>query len=208
MTDEELVQAYVDLLIIQYRNLPKARAHVGALVDMVIMNQLPFAVQDAYNIDTAVGEQLDILGKYAGVSRQARTFSGLITLGDDDYRLLVKMKVVQNNSGSSLGEIQDILADFLPGVFKVFDYTEMRMSYYFNANYGSADLAEIFVRQGLLPKPMGVRIGTLVYSPNLDNIFGFRTFARQPPGVSGFNTYDDYQLDRPWLNFSNAVVFG
>lgn len=208
MTTDELIDYYVELLIIQYVNLAKARATVRAFVKMMVMDQLPLLVQQAYDLDTAVGVQLDVLGKYAGVSRNAHTFTGPIVLTDPDYRLLIKMKIVQNNSGSDLSSIQDLLADFLPNVFQVFDYGNMHMSYYFNASYGSADLAEVFVRQNLLPKPMGVRLGTLVYSANLTNIFGFRTFDRQPPGISGFNLFDDYHEDRPWLNFSNAVVLG
>lgn len=206
MTTDELIDYYVDLLIIQYVNLAKSRATVRAFVKMMVMDQLPLLVQEAYDLDSAVGVQLDVLGKYAGVSRSARTFSGPITLGDPDYRLLIKMKIVQNNSGSSLAEIQDLLADFLPGVFQVFDYANMHMSYFFNAAYGSADLAEVFVKQNLLPKPMGVRLGTLVYGANLTTMFGFRTYTRQGPSIRGFNTFADYHLDRHWLNFSNAVV--
>ena len=64
------VDTYADLLIFQYRDKPKARAHIEALLERYdevyeLLNSIP--VQ--YDIDNAVGEQLDVLGRILGISR-------------------------------------------------------------------------------------------------------------------------------------------
>ena len=104
-TTEEIVEYYVNLLIIQYIQKAKARVHIASLVRPVIMDQLPVQVQDAFDINTAEGVQLDVLGKYTGVNRNTRTFSGTITLSDKDFRFFIRFEVIKNNSGSDLKTI-------------------------------------------------------------------------------------------------------
>jgi len=177
-----------------------------AVADPFVMDQLPAQVQAAFDIETAVGVQLDLLGKYAGISRLVNTFnSGTVVLDDSDYRKMVKMKFALNNLGSSLEEIQELLFTFFNGALSVFDYANMRMSYYFNAAYGSEVLAEAFAVQGLLPKPMGVQLASLIYVSTLDNIFGFRTYDLPGFNVSGFNNYTVYETTWPWISYQNAL---
>jgi len=206
MTTEEILEYYAKLLIIQYRNRPKAYATMLATADPFVMDQLPLSVQDAFDIETAVGVQLDLLGKYAGISRLVNTFnSGTVVLDDSDYRKMVKMKFALNCLGSSLEEIQELIFTFFADALSVFDYANMRMSYYFNAAYGSEILAEAFAVQGLLPKPMGVQLASLIYVPTLDNIFGFRTYVIPGFNVSGFNNYSVYEETWPWISYQNAL---
>lgn len=206
MTTQELIDYYSNLLILQYKGKPKALATIQALVKPSIMDQLPFAVRDAFGVDTAIGVQLDVIGKYAGVSRIAKTFTETIVLDDADYRTLIKLKIAQNNSGSSLYDIQRLLWEFLDGALQVFDYQNMSLSYIFDAAFGSEQLAEVFVRQGILPKPMGVQLASLIYTANLDNIFCFATYETgQAPNTSGFNDYAIYATDHPWLTYENVI---
>ena len=60
---------YADLLILQYRNKPKARATIKMLVDICMGDGLVFELNDCLNIDTAVGKQLDLIGQILGCSR-------------------------------------------------------------------------------------------------------------------------------------------
>ena len=81
---------------------------------------LPLAVQNGYNLtgdDTAIGDQLDVIGKYAGVSRSGQGFSTNITLDDADFLQLIRAAIVQNSSGSSLYDIQALIAEFFPAYF-------------------------------------------------------------------------------------------
>jgi hypothetical protein len=67
--DSELIAYYANLLIIQYANKPNAVAAVRALVTILMIYDLAISVRDGYNVDTAVGAQQDIVGKYTGVAR-------------------------------------------------------------------------------------------------------------------------------------------
>lgn len=206
MTTQQLIDYYAKLLILQYVSKPKAFATIQARVKPIIMDQLPLLVQAAFNLNTAVGVQLDILGKYAGVSRAALTFTGPITLNDSDFRILIKLKIIENNSGSSLADIQSLISMYFPTSIRVFDYQNMHMDYFFDSTFGSVDLAEVFVRQGLLPKPMGVQLGALIYSPSINNFFGMRTYAFPAVGANGFNSYTSYQTNWPWLSYADAIT--
>ena len=75
MTDAELRDYYKALIIIQYFDKPKAQGHVGALISETIASQIINQVWQGFNIDTAVGKQLDIIGKYVGINRIVSGFS-------------------------------------------------------------------------------------------------------------------------------------
>lgn len=91
---QNLVDYYVNLLIIQYNIAPKAQATIRILAETMLASGIYFDVENAYNIipipsdfwdsnedwddggtwdqsevGIAVGNQLDIIGKYVGVSR-------------------------------------------------------------------------------------------------------------------------------------------
>lgn len=72
MADSAQVQAaiayYVRLLCYQYQ-LPKAQNTIAILVKQAQMDGLAVTLQDAFNVRTAVGPQLDTLGKYIGLPR-------------------------------------------------------------------------------------------------------------------------------------------
>lgn len=66
---DDIVRSYVDLLIIQYFNKPKARATIDLFVRELLAQGILFDIRDAYSVDTAVGVQLDVIGKYVGIDR-------------------------------------------------------------------------------------------------------------------------------------------
>lgn len=169
MTTQELINYYANLLIIQYIGKPKAYATIQAVVAPVVMNQLPIAAQNAFNMDgTAIGSQLDVLGKYTGVTRNGYGLTGQpISLSDVDFFTLIKISILTNSAGSDLGTIQNLIHTFFPGELFVFDYKDMRMSYLVNSTVGSQNLVELFITENLLPKPMGVQLSAPIYSSNL-----------------------------------------
>ena len=219
MTTAQLVQKYSDLLILQYRGKPKAVAHVQAVVTPVIMEQLPALIEASYDVNTAVGPQLDILGKYAGIAggltkkvdgtgRIQYDFTGVVTLDDASFRQLIKIKIVQNYSRSSLDDIQTLLNTFFPGTIQVFDHQNMTMGYYFDATFGSQQLAEVFIRGGFLPKPMGVQLNSLIYGSEAltTGFFGFRTYDNAYASPTGFSDYAEDKPVGPWLTYQNAIT--
>lgn len=171
---------------------------------------LPLAVQAAYNVfgpNTAQGVQLDIIGKYAGVTRNGYGFQGQpITLDDADFMSLIQMAILTNSAGSSLYDIQNILQIFFAGEVYVFDYTDMRLTYLIAAGVGSSNLIQLFVTEGLLPAPMAVQV-SVIYAPIINAFFGFVTYDNpvQPTLTRPFNTYDNYHTDWPFLIYDDSV---
>lgn len=76
----DIVDYYSNLLILQYNDLPKATANIELLSSTFLASGVAIDVLNAYNIDpslgpTAVGKQLDVMGKYAGVTRYYSTLN-------------------------------------------------------------------------------------------------------------------------------------
>lgn len=200
MTTEELAQYYANLLIMQYVGLPKAYSTIVATVTPLIMDQMPVAVQNGFNLDAAVGVQLDILAKYVGASRYGYADNMPVTLNDSDFRQLLKMVIIKNNSGSSLATIQSLIAAAFPGQIFVSDNQAMGLNYLIVQTLGSPALLQILQTGGYLPKPMGVQLSVVVVPSITNPFFGFRSYDG-PASVSPFNTYAFYQLTYPWLHY-------
>ncbi len=64
-----LTQYYAGLLAYEYRGLPNADRQMQLYVKQFIADAFAQQVNAAFNLDTAVGAQLDIIGKWVGVPR-------------------------------------------------------------------------------------------------------------------------------------------
>jgi hypothetical protein len=202
------VEPVASLLVVSANSLMEGGNAVVPVVTETDV-QLPLTVQNAFNLigsSTAIGVQLDILGKYAGVTRYGYGLNGAaITLDDADFLSFILMSIIKNSSGSSLATIQAFLAQYFADAILVFDYQDMRMSYFLNSNIGSQQLAQIFITSNTLPVPMGVQIGSIIYTPNLFTLFGFRTYELPGYNISPFNSYASYNMDYPWLTYADAL---
>lgn len=170
---------------------------------------LPLAVQNIFNLQgpyTAIGIQLDILGKYAGVTRTINTRTQTITLDDSDFLTLIKFAIVQNNSGSSLGIIEQNLNIFFPGQFIVTDYTTMYMSYIFSQSLGSYNLFLALFQEKLVPKPMGVGFSMIV-PPIIDTYFGYGTYENNNMNAFAqpYNTYESFDSNWLYLDYTDFI---
>jgi hypothetical protein len=176
-----------DRIYAQYRDKPKAvdwyaiaRNLSGSLEDAAE------AVRESYDIDTAVDEQLNVIGR---IVVAPRSFVGSIPMnpglfdltdgdefGDDEamfsaltidqdgklsdelYRLVIKAKIVRNNGDATIENILDGMNFLLPNaeVLRVTDGEDMSFSIEF---YGQITNLERFalLNAGLVPKPQAVR---------------------------------------------------
>lgn len=129
---------YLALLPAASRNKPKFTAFLSAILDGLADGQNTLAAMPgAFDIDTAVGAQLDAVGQRVGLARQLPVpiagvyfslddatlgldqgvirgpfdpTSALASLDDTTYRLLLKIKVRANTWDGSLGVAQQMLA--------------------------------------------------------------------------------------------------
>lgn len=60
---ESIKKYYADLLILQYKSKPRARETIKLGVDIYLGDSIMLQFQDILDIDNAVGEQLNIIGK-------------------------------------------------------------------------------------------------------------------------------------------------
>lgn len=170
---------------------------------------VPLAIQQAFNIisgtQTAIGVQLDTVGKYEGIVRTGYGYLNVpITLSDTDFLTMIQFAAIVNNGSSDLAFIVGTFNTFFPGEVYPFDHTDMRMSYLISSSVGSQNLIQLIVNEHLIPKPMGVSL-TVIYNPVID-FFGLSTY---PNGVNPFNrplnTYTSYNLTWPWLSYSMFI---
>lgn len=202
MTVSELTEYYASLLIIQYANKPKAKAMIKKVIeelvpfDAVTGELLVLELRDAFNIETAVGDQLDILDKYIGVGRN---YDGSL-LSDSDMRFLMKLKIIQNNSDHSIGSINEgIEAFFGTDLFMVTD-GNMQMTYYIDGTLTTAIAAA--VEKKILPVPMGVGVRVL----RVDDYFGFDEYGVGVDAVRGFTDYSDIDADGSFLTYDDILA--
>jgi hypothetical protein len=194
------------LLTFSSNSLQTSGAVAIALSIAATDQMLPLAVQNAFNLTSAVGAQLAILGKYAGVTPNGFTFSGPITLNDTQFRALIQAMIARNMLQGDLSSIQALINAYFNGVIQVFDHQGMRMSYFYEAAIGANPVAEFFIKLGALPKPMGVQLATLTYAYPNSAFFGMRTYFYAGVGISPLNSYTNYQSNRPWLSYANGIA--
>jgi Protein of unknown function (DUF2612) len=193
MTTQEVIDYYSNLLLSQYNGLPLATGMVQAFVTPIIMNQLPNLILNGFEIGTAVGPQLDVLGKYVGVTRSGLGLNQQpITLDDSDFTTLIMIGIVNNNlpaytqtvlsdylegpssnyvnslypqaGGYSLFAIDLFLQTFFPGTIFCYDNLNMELNYLVtSAAVATENLFQMIVTQNLLPQPMGVAIASTIY---------------------------------------------
>jgi len=63
------LEYYEDLLLYQYVDKPKARATIGVLAQAALCDLVAIDIGEAFDIETAEGVQLDVLGEYIGRPR-------------------------------------------------------------------------------------------------------------------------------------------
>ena len=190
----------------------KAYQHIQTLVTPIIMDQLPFAVMNGFQLGTAVGKQLDTLGKYVGVTRNGFGPGGAITLDDTDFTTFIQLAIIDNSNNGTLASIQELLHTYFNNEIFVFDNQDMQVSYYIDSTGISLNLAILFVTEGLLPKTLGVQLAAVIYSPKIKDFFGCCTYSGPPPTYENFpfisplNSYSSYQMDRPFLTYQDSLI--
>lgn len=166
----------------QYRNSPKFLEWIASC-PRIANDQLEEVLLDlinSYNVDTAVGEQLDIIGRVVGVVRPVVKYSDYKVFGyygndsyvnygvapyigkndqqetlisDEFYRVLVKAKIARNISDATLDSIVQ-LAEFVTGikVYNIDDPEDMtfKINFVENPSYQLQFLLKAF---DIIPRP-------------------------------------------------------
>ena len=194
---------YSNLLIMQYHGKPKAKAtiekSVALLPDDIILD-----VINGFNIETAVGKQLDILGEYVGVDRYYLVDNQVDLLNDEDYRILIKLKAISNTSDLSHKSLEEALYDFFGNTVRMDSNGNMEMTYFVPKN--KTPIIQAAIQKEVLPRPMGVRCSYIIEYDK--KFFGFCTYDNQfAVYKTGFRTYNNPTKVGEVLTYSKRVEF-
>jgi hypothetical protein len=187
-------QTYLDLIPSQNRAQPKFTAMMTALVQPFVDGQSVLAgMPSLFDIDSAVGVQLDVVGQWVGISRNLSTpintyfawdtagvgwdqgawkrpsdpIVGLVVLDDTHFRAVLKAKALNNHWD---GDAADAYA-IMNATFSVFGYS-IGIEDYGNLTMGLLligltppdDTLLALFNSGLLDiRPVGVQIVNRTY---------------------------------------------
>lgn len=207
----EFEQAYIDLLIKQYWEKPNARAEIQAQAatwEKIRDTLAQFG--DEFDLDLAVGEQLDIIGKIVGLPRSRPEFND-----DTEYRFFLRVKIARNTASAFLvsdtrTSLQDVIQFAFDGLAYVIDNKNMSMTLYLDPAF-SLTRFRLIVDLDLLPRPQGVQYVTVV-AEVIDLPFGFSELGSpDPTNVGGFGELgvDSFELsDGTLLEFDDGTLAG
>lgn len=187
----DLEDYYKNLLIIQYHDKPKARATIAQWVDCMTGDGIMTQLWDAFDVDTAIGAQLDAIGHFVGIGR--------FDLPDEQYRVLIKFKILKNNIGTTMKDIDDAIYEYFGNSILVSNNKDMSITYILANELGS--LIPILTDEDLLPAPMGVGVSAVTSIDPTKAYFGFKRGDMQTDAV-GFSTADNEQ-EAAWLSASD-----
>ncbi|KWD81812.1 DUF2612 domain-containing protein [Burkholderia ubonensis] len=207
---------YTALITSEHRDKPRYMATIAAVVQPLVdqMNLLA-SMPGKFDLDAAVGDQLDAVGMWVGVSRRIRTpltgiyFSfdiagigfdkgiwkgpfdpdtGLTVLDDDTYRLVIRAKIGANHWDGTLASSAAVLNSIFGADTHVFieDHQDMSMTIGISGKVPSAVFLALLAGGYIPLKPEGVRVNyTIVTTVDGAPMFGF---DMNNQFVAGFDT--------------------
>jgi hypothetical protein len=106
------IQRYLSLITSEHADKPNFIAWLTAMLTLGADSaDCAASMNDALDIDQAVGDQLDIVGGLVGVSRTVAfqpTGGVSPVLDDDTYRLAIRAKIAKNQWDGTIVDIQSI----------------------------------------------------------------------------------------------------
>lgn len=191
-----IVEDYLNLITSEHRDKPKFMAMVQAVLEVyVYLQDLSTSMIPKFDLDVAVGQQLDVLGQWVGITRNVsipidgvyfswdgdftvgwdygswqpnRAPANITVLPDDAYRTLIRAKIAANNWDGTTDGAYAIWDALFPGTLILIQDNE-DMSYDLALIGGVIDsLTLALLTGGYIPlKPEGVHVN--VYYVSVDD---------------------------------------
>lgn len=157
----------------------------------VVNVNLPDLIINGFDLETAEGKQLDILGKYIGLNRVVRALIGTSNtniLNDEQYRLLLKLKLIKNTNYSSTSQLKSALYAWFPTSIRLYDNRDMTYEYQLSSLF--SELINVIVAEELLPVPMALGY-TATIVPNLLELYGYSDYGGLNNNPNGYSDYSN-----------------
>lgn len=180
------ISYYTSLLTSEYKSSTKFIAWLTAVLQIAndISNCLA-SIGQAFDIDFAIGAQLDILGQIIGVSRTVPfqpSMSVSPILNDDTYRILLKATIANNQWDGTIGSLYPIWSYLFPGGrIAIIDNQDMTANIVISGPFTSI-LQDLISNDMIVPRPQAVK-----YTYNFGSLplFGF---DRNDSFIAGWDT--------------------
>lgn len=200
----ETIDKYLELVTSLHRSRPKFMAMMRLLLEPVVaIQQFIQHLPTDFDLDVAIGVQLDVVGEWVGRSRNVLIpianvyFSwddeirgwdmgvwqgpydgdfGITRLDDDTYRLVLRAKIAANHWDGTLPGAKAALAIIFPeGDTHVFitDNGDMTVTFGVSGKIPSALWIALLSRNYVPLKPEGVHADYLITSVDNTPLFGF-----------------------------------
>lgn len=178
-------QFYLDLITSEHINKPKYKAWMTVLltpfIDIINLND---QIKRAFDLNTAVGVQLDTLGKILVLNRQVTfqpTDGSSPILNDDYYRMILKAKVVKNQWKGTISNFYsfwNVLFQNQPLQVYLIDNQNMEPAVVVWSSQVTQMVQDLLANNYLIPKPAG--LGLTVRRIDSDKILGFEGSSFEP----------------------------
>ena len=125
--------SYLKLITSEYATKPKFNAFVEMFLKKVSpINDCFTSFDTIFNIDNAIGEQLDQIGNIVGISRELPVSDPDIPgmLGDDVFRQVIKARIYTNFWDGTIKGLYGIIEKMIPGAaYQIVDSQDMSMQF-------------------------------------------------------------------------------
>ncbi len=206
-------QTYLDLITSEYKDQPNFAATISTMTDLLVWVQgLMTSMIPIFDVSLApVGNQLDIIGQWVGVSRNLTkpiggvflTWDGTVSNGwdsgtwqgsqtqitvlpDDVYLTLILARIAINNWDGTIDGAYTIWASVLPQ-YNLLIFDNQNMSFIAAIQGSIPDvLTQALITGGyFVPKPEGVLISNYVLPVDTNPFFAWDV---QSSSMSGWDT--------------------
>ena len=168
---------YLDLVTSEHRTKPKYTAWLEVLltpfVEAINLND---EIKKAFDLNTAVGVQLDILGKILVQPRMMDfqpTDGSSPLLNDDNYRIILKAKVVKNQWKGTINNFYNfwkvLFKKSLSNIYLI-DTQNMEPVVVIWSSQVTPIIEDFLVHGLIVPKPAG--LGLVIRRIEQDEVFG------------------------------------
>lgn len=188
----DTITPYLDLVTPEYQDSPNFLSFLQIFLQKLDdAYNCAQAIEAAFDLDNAVGTQLDMLGQIAGATRllpfQPSNGANPM-LGDDDYRVLIKATIGRNMWDGRIDTLYPLWKNLYPnGSISIQDNQNMTMTVYLTGNFSSIQI-DMITNGLIIPRPEGVLIN---YALGTYPLFGF---DQDNSYISGFDKGNWYMV--------------
>lgn len=153
-------EKYMNLITSEYATCPRFIAYNESLLEpLLTTNDTLLDFANVFNLDNAVGDQLDKCGELVALTRVLPFSNPDVPpiLPDDLFKLVIKARIYSNHWDGTLEGLQQLIVQLFPqSSFEIVDNQDMSMQIIMINPGATPALLALLFNGWLVPKPAGV----------------------------------------------------